>query len=406
MFNILMRLSDNINDIPFNKFIVPYVKKNIHSFSNEYGQVFYPTEIEYCDELFKNKKKTLDKDSSPSIMLAELKNNSKITIHGYNDIKTLSDWKGIKTDIVISVNDDGKVKVKKIPYYTLKQSIEKNKISSRSSNLTKCDILFSAYNECIKRKYKLLKPLKIDGAKSKLAIKCNIDGTVFFPSYSDFYGNAKKGCPTCGRRKCDDNRKTDNNIILEEFINIIETAKLEFVKVLKLDGSVNSQFLVKCKENCNHKPWAVTHNRVKYGNGLGCGECYRERTDSKNLIDIDNILIEYNTCKEKRFDDCKFKLSLPFDRYVHEKNILIEYDGEQHFCFKKTWHKKIEIFNESKIKDSIKTKYAINNGYNFIRIAYYEDHVKSLESFLALVKKHQNKQIVQIYGEVQILDKP
>lgn len=117
-------------------------------------------------------------------------------------------------------------------------------------------------------------------------------------------------------------------------------------------------------------------------------------------LDIDPIFEHFDVIKEKRFEDCKFKNTLPYDRYVNDLNLLLEYDGKQHFDINSVWYT-----DDGVKRDQIKTEYAINNGYNFIRIAYYEDHVEALESFLALVLKHSDKQIVQIYGEVQILDK-
>lgn len=137
--------------------------------------------------------------------------------------------------------------------------------------------------------------------------------------------------------------------------------------------------------------------------GSGCPKC--AIGDAKCIVtDIDPILCD-DFYMEKRFEDCRDKKPLPFDRFVPYLNMLLEYDGEQHFFFKKLWHKTKQEFEKSQKRDKIKSDYAINNGYNFIRIAYYEDHIQAVESFLSLVLKHQDKQIVQIYGEVQILDK-
>ena len=35
--------------------------------------------------------------------------------------------------------------------------------------------------------------------------------------------------------------------------------------------------------------------------------------------------------KEKKFKDCKDKYQLPFDFYLPQYNLCIEFDGEQHF---------------------------------------------------------------------------
>ena len=151
--------------------------------------------------------------------------------------------------------------------------------------------------------------------------------------------------------------------------------------------------------SCNTPFYPTYGNYVN--NGSSCPTC--SSGESKKLVDVDNIFND-DIIKEKRFLDCKSKKPLPFDRFIPYLNILFEYDGQQHFTIIKHWGGN-ETLERTKKNDKIKTEYAINNGYNFIRIAYYEDHVKALESFLTLVLKHQDKQIVQIYGEVQILDK-
>ena len=48
---------------------------------------------------------------------------------------------------------------------------------------------------------------------------------------------------------------------------------------------------------------------------------------SINSHETNNI----NYIREKRFKDCKNIKPLPFDFYLPEKNICIEYDGEHHF---------------------------------------------------------------------------
>jgi hypothetical protein len=35
--------------------------------------------------------------------------------------------------------------------------------------------------------------------------------------------------------------------------------------------------------------------------------------------------------RQKRFKGCKYKYELPFEFWVEDKNILIEFDGIQHF---------------------------------------------------------------------------
>ena len=133
----------------------------------------------------------------------------------------------------------------------------------------------------------------------------------------------------------------------------------------------------------------------KHLSGHGCSTC--RNNGSSTLNKIDNIL---SFEKEFTFNNCVNIRKLPFDRYNKENNILLEFDGEQHFRYKSFWHKSVEVFEEQKLRDEIKTAFAIENGFNFIRISYEEDAEKSLTDFLNFVKMNPHKQIIQIYGEI------
>lgn len=87
------------------------------------------------------------------------------------------------------------------------------------------------------------------------------------------------------------------------------------------------------------------------------------------------ILFFFN---EYTFPDCRDKNPLPFDFFLPEYNLCIEYDGEQHFKpvrFSKTMSdedmtKKLEI---TQIHDDIKNKYCHEHGLILIRISYTDD---------------------------------
>lgn len=83
------------------------------------------------------------------------------------------------------------------------------------------------------------------------------------------------------------------------------------------------------------------------------------------FLDKHNIRFE----DEKTFKSCIHINQLPFDFYLPDYNMLIEYDGEQHFK-PITLFGGEEIFENIKMKDKIKSDWAINNNYNLIRIPY------------------------------------
>ncbi|WP_156876155.1 hypothetical protein [Clostridium kluyveri] len=83
-----------------------------------------------------------------------------------------------------------------------------------------------------------------------------------------------------------------------------------------------------------------------------------------NILNDKHILYE----REKRFNDCIGKRKLPFDFYLPDYNIVIEYDGIQHF--KPSFNKK--EFKNIKINDETKNNYCKDNNIKLLRIPYWE----------------------------------
>ena len=77
-------------------------------------------------------------------------------------------------------------------------------------------------------------------------------------------------------------------------------------------------------------------------------------------------------CFQYFFEDCKDKNPLPFDFYIPEKNILIEYQGEQHY-------KQIDHFGGRKEfllrkhHDWLKRRYARKNNLKLLAIPYWDN---------------------------------
>lgn len=124
-------------------------------------------------------------------------------------------------------------------------------------------------------------------------------------------------------------------------------------------------------------------------NGQGCPLC----RSSKGEITIRNYLInnKIEFEEQKRFDDCKDKRKLPFDFYLSQYNLCIEYDGIQHFNsnsfnFKKESEiKKLENFKIIQFHDQIKNKYCELHNINLLRIRYDENVEEKLTEYFQKV---------------------
>ena len=93
----------------------------------------------------------------------------------------------------------------------------------------------------------------------------------------------------------------------------------------------------------------------------------------KEFLKLNNI--DYT--EQKTFEECKDIRKLPFDFYLNEFNIAIEYDGEQHY--KKCFNMTDEDFEDRKNKDNIKTQFCMDNNIYLIRIPYWDfDNIENI----------------------------
>ena len=113
--------------------------------------------------------------------------------------------------------------------------------------------------------------------------------------------------------------------------------------------------------------------------GSGCPVCNL----SKGELKIIQYLIDnnYKFDRQKRFEKCIYKRELPFDFYISLLNTCIEFDGLQH---EEIGHFNMsdDEFEESKLKDQIKTKFCVDNNIRLIRIRYNENIEEKLNLVL------------------------
>lgn len=140
------------------------------------------------------------------------------------------------------------------------------------------------------------------------------------------------------------------------------------IKPTEKRGS-NGAVIWECICDCGNVAY-VPLGQLTRGHTLSCG-C---RHQSKWEMFIGDLLTNYgiNFVPQKRFSDCmnqKGSDMLPFDFYLPDHNIVIEYDGEHHFQPVKGWGGE-EKFNITKQNDYIKTNYCAANNITLLRIPY------------------------------------
>ena len=129
--------------------------------------------------------------------------------------------------------------------------------------------------------------------------------------------------------------------------------------------NVTKKMNIICKKHGIFEQSASSHLR-----GFGCQICKNSKGEEKisNFLESKKIIFE----REKRFDDCRNILPLPFDFYLPKLNICIEFDGEQHFIEKPEWNNNLI---EIKKRDEIKNIYCKQNNITLHRISYKDFNI-------------------------------
>lgn len=210
-------------------------------------------------------------------------------------------------------------------------------------------------------------------AKTKILHKCLIHNIDWMVSPD----NALKGV---GCKKCvveaTITRCTKTN---EQYIRELST-KNSNIEVLEEYQNTITPILHRCKI-CNHKWMAAPSNLLS---GTSCPMCNISNGEYqvKDWLEKHNYIYE----PQKKFSDCKDKNPLPFDFYLPEYNVCIEYDGEQHYkpvSFGSGNKKHIEeIFEYTQRHDQIKNEYCKSKGIRLIRIPYFDDVKEKLDLLL------------------------
>ena len=199
--------------------------------------------------------------------------------------------------------------------------------------------------------------------RAKVDIICPIHG-LFNQRVSEHI-NKKSGCLECSleavRMSVDDfiykaNKKHDNKYVYDKDLINFKNNK-EKVSIF-------------CP---NHGVFIQKVNSHLCGSGCpSCKESKGERFIS-NYLKKEKIKFK----KQYKFDDCRNILPLPFDFYLLEYNMCIEFNGKQHY-------EPIEMFGGEKMfisqqkRDEIKKEYCKQNNIPLIIIKYDEDIEKIL----------------------------
>lgn len=201
--------------------------------------------------------------------------------------------------------------------------------------------------------------------KSKLIIICPIHGA--FEQTARNHIMDGNGCQKCANESISNHQR----LTIEEFIEKSKSVHGDKYDYSLVDYKNNlSKIKIICNIHGEFEQRPVEHLR-----GCNCPKC----KESKGEKIIREYLIEHKIeyIIQHKFSDCRNKNELPFDFYLPEYNICIEYNGAQHYKPIKYWGGE-ETLTKIKFRDNIKKDYCTNNNIRLVVIRYNENVLTKL----------------------------
>ena len=184
------------------------------------------------------------------------------------------------------------------------------------------------------------------------------------------------GCETClGKNRTQEEAIYNLNTMADE--------KLDFSEFIYTDAIGKSW--VTCT-NCTHR-WEASYTLLTRGRSCPCCKEYEGEVEIGEQLG--NMKVDFRT--QERYEECKYKLTMPFDFYLPDYDLLIEYQGIQHYEVVKFFGGE-EGFKARQAKDKIKKEYA-EKYHKFLAIPYWDfNNIETnLKNTLKPLDKHPQK---------------
>lgn len=194
-------------------------------------------------------------------------------------------------------------------------------------------------------------------------IKCKVCNNIFERMYNNLKSK-KCGCPWCAGEY-----KT-LKMVLEQLKEKYGEEIFDFSLMTNYSNNREIHKII-CKK-CG-KIFESDIHELLLSKGRKCPYCNPYESLGERAI---RLYLEHkgfkrgkDFIKEYKIKECKDILPLPFDFYLPDYNMLIEYQGEQHY--EKRFGGRTDL-EKIQRHDRIKKKYALSNGFHFLEIPYWE----------------------------------
>lgn len=222
------------------------------------------------------------------------------------------------------------------------------------------------FNHLVGDEYTLLSSYV--NSKTKVKVKHNKCGHVYGVNPSSFL--AGRRCPKCfGKfRKTTQQFKDEVYSLVGNEYTVLSEYKSNKKKVI-------------FKHNLCDKTFSMLPTDFIYA-GHRCKWCFQHGSSHGNYWvakALDQLHIKY--IREYKFDDCKAKRKLPFDFYLPNMNMCIEYDGKQHYDMASKYYSE-----EEHEHDLIKDAYCKRKHITLVRLPERKyDSYKEVLDYLSTI---------------------
>ena len=205
-------------------------------------------------------------------------------------------------------------------------------------------------------------------AKNPIACRCMICGCQWNPTPTNLLIGL--GCPDCGRRSIREKKLKSH----EQFVDDVCSINPDIEVISQYSGS-HSAVTLRCKI-CGEEWSCMASNAISHVNG--CPTCNASHGEKAIASHLRNYGVSY--IPQYRFKNLVGVggTCLSYDFFIPSHNMLIEYQGEYHDGTSKL--QTAEQFHKQQEHDRRKRQYAIDNGYKFIEIWYWD--FKNIKSIL------------------------
>lgn len=208
--------------------------------------------------------------------------------------------------------------------------------------------------------------------------------TIICPTHGEFTQKAKnhiagKGCKKCGN--CE-------KVTYQDFVDrclFMHDGIYEYPETFENFKLGKSYLKLKCPAGKGHPDFDQAARVHMLGSG--CPKCGLIKSALTRMVDrtLQNLEIPYKP--EKIFDDLRHKGHLRYDYFIlleSKRQFILESDGSVHFSVVEKFDRGSNDKLESRLlRDRIKDQYAIDHGYNLVRIHY--EHTNNV---VELIKKY------------------